>query len=469
MVIDYWELLEIKPTTDITVIKKAYASGVKKYHPEEHPHEFQQLQKAYKKALCYAKQYQPKQTGWNTESTQINTNNEQLSKNPVSKDTLDKDSININEETFRKEKTNKESDNKEPISRELDNKEQADKSALSKEALSKVAHSTESSNKKSSQNQSFDSASQILTIPQNLFDDISITSYRHTDSTDKKEDSEQLDFKVVEECSEDELNDKKIKSFMKEFKNAFKVADNFNKDTYWLKLFSTAQFRELQANPKFTEEFLTVLSEAKELFDTKLWKQVFVPMLRDWPYNEIIKKFNNKFHYIKKAKPKRKISIFIIILTIWYALYFIFQMNKADDSKVNDQKYIAADETTDSKTNDKPEPQIVKKNHDGTYFFTEDEVNKILKNSEDNLGAPIYVKSMFSDDYNETSYYELYFFICVEESDNVYVEVYRKYDNNKIEQTVSMLSEKTKKQNIFPEGLEGYEFTGNYDYKNNNK
>lgn len=51
-----WEILEIEATKDVKQIKSAYAKMVKKYHPEEFPNEFKNLQKAYKQALNYAKQ-----------------------------------------------------------------------------------------------------------------------------------------------------------------------------------------------------------------------------------------------------------------------------------------------------------------------------------------------------------------------------------------------------------------------------
>jgi len=50
-----WEILGIAPTTDIAQIKAAYAAKAKLVHPEEHPEEFQVLQKAYKSAVKYAK------------------------------------------------------------------------------------------------------------------------------------------------------------------------------------------------------------------------------------------------------------------------------------------------------------------------------------------------------------------------------------------------------------------------------
>ena len=51
----YWEILEIEPTTDRIAIKKAYAKLSKKYHPEQYPQEFKQLQNAYKSAIAYSK------------------------------------------------------------------------------------------------------------------------------------------------------------------------------------------------------------------------------------------------------------------------------------------------------------------------------------------------------------------------------------------------------------------------------
>lgn len=50
-----WEWLEIEPTGEISEIRAAYARQVKKYHPEDTPEEFEQLQKAYKSALRQAR------------------------------------------------------------------------------------------------------------------------------------------------------------------------------------------------------------------------------------------------------------------------------------------------------------------------------------------------------------------------------------------------------------------------------
>ncbi len=52
---DIWKILGIDPTQDLKAIKKAYARLSVKYHPEEHPEEFRQLNDAYKAAVKYAK------------------------------------------------------------------------------------------------------------------------------------------------------------------------------------------------------------------------------------------------------------------------------------------------------------------------------------------------------------------------------------------------------------------------------
>ena len=53
--IDIWQILGIPYTTDINEIKQAYARKAKECHPEEHPEEFNRLQKAYKSAVQIAK------------------------------------------------------------------------------------------------------------------------------------------------------------------------------------------------------------------------------------------------------------------------------------------------------------------------------------------------------------------------------------------------------------------------------
>lgn len=49
-----WSILGIEQTTDHNVIRQAYSEQLKKYHPEDHPEEFQKLQEAYRIAREYA-------------------------------------------------------------------------------------------------------------------------------------------------------------------------------------------------------------------------------------------------------------------------------------------------------------------------------------------------------------------------------------------------------------------------------
>ncbi|MBO4457816.1 MAG: J domain-containing protein [Butyrivibrio sp.] len=58
-----WEWLEIEPTTDVSVIKKAYAEAAKRYHPAVYPEEFKKLRECFKSAISYAKNHHD--TGYN--------------------------------------------------------------------------------------------------------------------------------------------------------------------------------------------------------------------------------------------------------------------------------------------------------------------------------------------------------------------------------------------------------------------
>ncbi len=96
-----WSILGIEVTTDISKIKAAYAKKAKLVHPEEYPEEFQELQKAYKSAIKYAKLQ-------NTYKTTIE-NNKILSDKYISQDILqeqtisDKEIISKTEDILQKE------------------------------------------------------------------------------------------------------------------------------------------------------------------------------------------------------------------------------------------------------------------------------------------------------------------------------------------------------------------------------
>ena len=49
-----WEILESKPTKNKREIKRIYGRLLAKYHPEEFPEKFEEIQKAYERALFYA-------------------------------------------------------------------------------------------------------------------------------------------------------------------------------------------------------------------------------------------------------------------------------------------------------------------------------------------------------------------------------------------------------------------------------
>lgn len=49
-----WEILNISPTVDEKEIRRAYARQVKKYRPDSHPEEYQQLREAFEDAKQYA-------------------------------------------------------------------------------------------------------------------------------------------------------------------------------------------------------------------------------------------------------------------------------------------------------------------------------------------------------------------------------------------------------------------------------
>ncbi len=55
VVMRFWRILDIQPTSDVSIIKKAYAIKLKKCHPEDNPKGYQKLREAYESAIKHAK------------------------------------------------------------------------------------------------------------------------------------------------------------------------------------------------------------------------------------------------------------------------------------------------------------------------------------------------------------------------------------------------------------------------------
>lgn len=69
-----WEILDIEPSQDTAVIKRAYAQQTRKYHPEENPELFLRLRKAYEAALAYCDSSQQQVFGKQFEGDSIQEN-----------------------------------------------------------------------------------------------------------------------------------------------------------------------------------------------------------------------------------------------------------------------------------------------------------------------------------------------------------------------------------------------------------
>lgn len=52
---DFWSILEIEPTDNVSIVKKAYAKKLKLHHPEDDPEGYQKLREAYDRAIKYIK------------------------------------------------------------------------------------------------------------------------------------------------------------------------------------------------------------------------------------------------------------------------------------------------------------------------------------------------------------------------------------------------------------------------------
>ncbi|MDP4180112.1 MAG: CDC27 family protein [Bacillota bacterium] len=97
---DYWSILNINPTEDVSIIKKAYANKLKHHHPEIDPHGYQRLREAYDAALKYTKRMAKSN---NKQSCEIRSSEKTESRDrstppnedlPNEEETEDKDNIN---------------------------------------------------------------------------------------------------------------------------------------------------------------------------------------------------------------------------------------------------------------------------------------------------------------------------------------------------------------------------------------
>lgn len=98
-----WSILGIESTTDISKIKAAYAKKAKLVHPEEYPEEFQELQKAYKSAIKYAKMQNTYKT--TVENNKTSSDRYILQDISDAKTMADKEIVSKAEDIEEKEKT----------------------------------------------------------------------------------------------------------------------------------------------------------------------------------------------------------------------------------------------------------------------------------------------------------------------------------------------------------------------------
>lgn len=97
-----WSILDIEATADISKIKAAYAKKAKLVHPEEYPEEFQELQKAYKSAIKYAKMQNTYKAA--IENNKISSDRYILQDIPKTETVSDKEIVSNAEDIKEKEK-----------------------------------------------------------------------------------------------------------------------------------------------------------------------------------------------------------------------------------------------------------------------------------------------------------------------------------------------------------------------------
>lgn len=87
---DIWNILEIDPTPDTKIIKRAYAKKLKVTRPDENPQGFQELHEAYKRALDEADYWEEETDSDSIEATDDSVGQDQSRQpQPVSLDPID--------------------------------------------------------------------------------------------------------------------------------------------------------------------------------------------------------------------------------------------------------------------------------------------------------------------------------------------------------------------------------------------
>lgn len=90
-----WSILNIEPTEDVSIIKKAYAKKLKIHHPESDPQGYQKLREAYDTALKYAKRIAENKAS-RPYNTGVSNNNAYEEQSPV----VDEKEIEYNDNSY---------------------------------------------------------------------------------------------------------------------------------------------------------------------------------------------------------------------------------------------------------------------------------------------------------------------------------------------------------------------------------
>lgn len=116
---DIWSILEIEPTTETSIIKKAYAKKLKIFHPEDDPAGYQKLREAFDSALKYAKNNKVQEIKGNDISEQIETfkqNNVLEQHEPLKENNLSEQNKHTEENKLIEQSESKQEENDDDLS-----------------------------------------------------------------------------------------------------------------------------------------------------------------------------------------------------------------------------------------------------------------------------------------------------------------------------------------------------------------